>query len=65
VHVDQQVGRLDVAMEDAEAVGVLQGLSGLQAQVGDGPEEGAVSGQGAAWRARSLFGEGLTTPPRG
>jgi hypothetical protein len=34
--VDQQVGRFDVAMEDAVLVGVVEGLSGLDAEVGDG-----------------------------
>ena len=37
--VDQQVGRLDVAVDDAELVGVLQRLGRLRRQPGDGAEE--------------------------
>jgi hypothetical protein len=33
--VQQQVGRLDIAMEDALAVGILQGLGYLHADAGD------------------------------
>ena len=38
--VEQQVGRLDVAVDDAERVGVVQGLGRLDAQLGHGAEEG-------------------------
>ena len=43
--VEQQVGRLDVAVEDAVLVGVVQGLGGLHAEAGDG----AVVVGGRVW----------------
>jgi hypothetical protein len=45
--VDEQVGRLDVAMDDALVVGVLQRPGGLQAEVGGRAEKGRVPGGGA------------------
>ena len=47
--VDQQVGRLDVAVDDPQAMGVVEGLGGLQAQVGDGAEIGGRCRVRRAW----------------
>src|SRR5436309_13926761 len=44
--VDHEVGRLDVAVDDAELVGVVEGVGGLGGEVGDGPEVGRA-GAGA------------------
>ena len=59
--VDQQVGRLDVAVEDAVLVGVVEGLGGLDAEPGDGAEvfagvEGGERGNGGckARRCRAV-----------
>ncbi len=41
--VDQDVGRLDVAVDHPQAVGVLDRLRRLDAQVGHRPEEGAAA----------------------
>ena len=35
MRIDQEVGRLDVAMEDAQAMGVVQRIGRLGAQPGD------------------------------
>ena len=40
--IDQEVGRLDVAMEDAQAMGVVQRIGRLDAQPGDVAAEGPV-----------------------
>ena len=42
--VDQQIGRFDVAVDGPQAMGVIEGLGGLQAQVGDGAEIGGGAG---------------------
>ena len=49
--VDQEVGRLDVAVEDAVLVGVVEGFGGLDAEPGDRAEvfagvEGGEGGEG-------------------
>ena len=51
--VDQQVGRLDVAVEDAVLVGVVEGFGGLDAEVGDGAEV-VAGGEGGELGARSM-----------
>jgi hypothetical protein len=38
VPFDEQVGWFDVAVEDAVLVGVVEGLGGLDAELGDGAE---------------------------
>ena len=40
VQINQQIGRLDVAMHHAHLVGVFQGEGGLHAQPGHGAEIG-------------------------
>ena len=40
--IDQEVGGLDVAVEDAQGMGVLQRVGRLDAQPGDGAEEGPI-----------------------
>ena len=66
ITLDEEVGRLDVAVEDAVLVGVVEGFGGLDAELGDGAEVlaglsksgrveraamGAVSAVGPASRA--------------
>ena len=45
--LDQEVGRLDVAVEDAVLVGVVEGFGRLDAELGDGAEvvAGGESGE--------------------
>jgi hypothetical protein len=44
--VEQQIGRLDVAVDDPHAVGVVEGFGGLHSQAGDRAKEGACAGRG-------------------
>jgi hypothetical protein len=60
--VQQDVRRLDVAMEEAAAVGVVQGLGNLPADPRDGAGVGAGGGPGRRRRrmpsARAVGGSG-------
>lgn len=42
--VDQEIGRLDVAVNDAMMVRMGQGFRGLQPDLGDPPEKGGAAG---------------------
>ena len=45
--IDEQVGRLDVAVQDAVLVGVLQRVGSLDSEMGDGADEALTPGRGA------------------
>jgi hypothetical protein len=62
--VDEHVGRLDVAVDDAELVGVFEGVGGLLAEEGHGAEEGFLRNRavGGETGDRDRVGGGASSP---
>jgi hypothetical protein len=62
--LDQQVRRLDVAVQDAVLVGVVEGFGGLDAELGDGAEVVFAAEVGERREVRNRFGVDLVLDVR-